>query len=353
MILDIFDQDAFSLVTLSDQLSRRPYVPTELAGMGIFSTQNIRTEEIAFEFGRTKVNLLQTSQRGDPLAVQGKRKRNIRKYATSRIGESTRISASELAFVRQMGTEQATVTLAQEIADRLGHGATAGILDDIDLTMENMRLGALRGKVLDKDGSIIMDWAKEFDNVTGLGGNGTIPNVVWDMNPATVGDFRTQANAVRREIVNSAGGMIGSQTTIQHLCGAEFFDDLIKVPEIAKQYDNQINRAGYVEGGGVYGSVEYPRGHVWTEYRGTDSLSNDAVEVAVDECISFPKGIKGSFIEVYSPAETFADLGTTGKPRYAEIVRDPRDRFVDLEATTYPLVVCTIPKTLRSGTKTT
>jgi len=349
-ILDIFNEDAFGLVSMSKAVQKRPFVPQGLAAMGIFQTQRIRTESIAIEYGNSKLKLIQTSRRGDPIEQLGKRKQTIKSYATSRIAEGSRIMASELDFLRSMNQEQGMVTLAQELANRLGHGDNIGILDDVELTMENMRLGAVQGKVLDADGSIITDWTSEFHNSTDNGGTGTRKTVVWDLAPAKDGGFRRQCNEVRREIIKGSGGTFKQNSKIINLCSAGFYDTLIEMKEVRESYRNQEN-AYYVKGGDVFDSFEYPSGMVWKDYRGTDEMTGaNSVNIPTDECVTFPSKTQGGFLEVFAHGETFEDNGTLGQRYYAKTVRDREDTYVDIKGLSYPLLVCTIPESLRRGT---
>jgi len=349
-IFDIFDQDAFKMITLSGKVEQLAYKPTGLSKY--FTIDRVRTEDVAIEFRKDKgLKILQTTQRGDPLQILEKTGSNIRKYSTTRIGEGSKIVASELQFVRQFSKLTAMKMLAQEIADRMGRAGKMGLVDDVETTLEYHRLGALQGKVLDADGSVIMDWSKEFANATENGGTGTIPTITWNMSPTKKGGFRVQANQVRRDIVKSLGGDGNKGVQIVNLCGHDFFDKLTQVPEIRETYLN-AEKAYYVKGGDIFDSFQYPANVTWVDYReGYDSASD--ISIGDNECITFPKNVKGQFVECYAPAEDFRHLGTKGQKMYASIYRDKlRDRFVDLEVLSYPLMINTKPQSIRKGTAT-
>ena len=349
-ILDIFNEDAFGLVEMSKAIQKRPYVPQGLAAMKIFQTKRIRTESVAIGYGGSSLKLIQTTQRGEPLEQLGKRKESIKSYPTTRIGQGSRIYAHELDFLRTMNSEQRFRTLAQELADRLGHGDQIGILDNIDLTRENMMLGAVQGKVLDADGTLLWDWTKEFHNSLENGGTGDRISVTWQLNPVNQGDFRVQCNKVRRDIIRKSAGAVNARTKIINLCSDDFFDKLTVIPEVRETYRN-AEKAYFLKGGDVFDSFEYPAGMVWKNYQGTDDLAatTDNVNIPAGECITFPSMESGAFLEVFTHGETFADLGTLGQRYYAKTVRDREDTYVDLKGMSYPLYVCTQPDTLRKG----
>jgi hypothetical protein len=62
--------------------------------------------------------------------------------------------------IRAFGSETELQQVQQEIADIMG-GPT-GLRNSIELTHENMRLGAIQGILLDADGTVIRNWFTEF-----------------------------------------------------------------------------------------------------------------------------------------------------------------------------------------------
>ncbi len=346
-IIDLFGNDAFGLTELTDVIQYRDYVPSGLRQFGNFGVKELYTPTATIEFGERGLKLIQTTNRGEPLEQLNKRDRHIRQYEAVRVGLASRIYASEIQFVRGFGKEKQMQMLSEEVADRLGLGGTNGLLDDVDVTIERMRLGALQGKVLDKDGTVLWDWSKEFKNAVGLGGTGTIASVAFNMSPAKDGDFKKELNNLKRSIAKQAKGVMFG--TIGLLCGSEFFDAVATLPEVREANRNRPNQAMMQAGSGAYGEFNYA-GFLFKEHRPDDD--GDKVAIAPSEAVIFPKTSKGTlFSEYYAPAESFSDLGKKGKERYSQTLRDlQRNSYVDLEVLSYPLMVCKHPTLLRKGT---
>ncbi len=336
-IFDIFNNDAFSLASMLDTVDSMDYKPNGLGAMGIFTPRPVRTETVAIESRDGVLGLIQTTQRGSPIeqATQGKRK--IRDFRTSRIAKGDRITASELSFVRGHGEEQQVVMLQQELARRLD--GPDGLMSDIELTMEHMRLGAIQGIVNDADGSEIYNWFNEF---------GVTPatEIAFSLSTLGEGDFRGECNKVARAMKRAAKGAWSASARIHALCGDNFWDELTGLAEVRQTYLNRGD-SKYVQGGGAFESFVYG-GIVWENYQGTDD--NSTVAIGTDNVKFFPTNAPGAFLEVFSPGEQFEHIGELGQRAYPLIVRDvQRDAYVDLEAYSYPLLVCTRPAMLQSG----
>ena len=334
---DIFNNDAFSLVSMLETVDSMDYQPDGLGAMGIFTPRPVRTETVAIESRDGVLGLIQTSQRGAPIEQATRGKRKIRDFRTSRIAKGDRITASELSFVRGHGEEQQVVMLQQELARRLD--GPDGIMSNMELTMEHMRLGAIQGIVNDADGSEIYNWFTEF---------GVTPatEIAFNFAAQTEGDLRTYCNQIARSMARASKGAWGAKARVHALCGDNFWDDFVALPEIRQIYLNR-GESKYVEGGGAFESVVYGD-IVWENYRGTDDGST--VAIGTDKVKFFPTNAPGAFLEVFSPGEQFEHIGALGQRAYPLVVRDlARDAYVDLEAYSYPLLVCTRPAMLQSG----
>jgi len=336
-ILDIFNNDAFSLTSMLASVDEIDYLPSGLGAMNIFTPNPVRTETVAIENRNGTLGLIKTTQRGSALEQRVTEKRNLRQFSTTRIAKGDRILASELAFIRGFGEEQQVMMVQQEIARRLS--GAMGLESDIELTMENMRLGAIQGKVLDADGSLIIDWFSEFGISEPTAINFALPTSV-------DGAIRKTCTQIIRTMKRAAKGAWNNGTRIHALCGDAFWDDLVKNPEIRQLFLNR-DQSKYVENGGAFDSFDYG-GITWENYQGTDDGST--VGIGTDEVKFFPKNAPGAFLEVFSPGEEFSHIGQLGQRLYPLIVRDTkRDHYVDIEAYTYPLHVCTRPAMLQKG----
>ena len=345
-ILDIFNGDAFKTTTLIAALENAEYVPGRLGQLNLFTSTPVRTDSVAVEVrDNGSLKLIPTSERGAPLPQTSGGKRRLRSFQTTRIGIGDRIMASELAFVRQFGEEQAVEQVQAEVARRWT-GPT-GLIGSVDLTLEHMRLGAIQGKMLDSDGTVLEDWVTAFDKPGST--PTTIPTVAFNFSTLANGELREKLVKLKRDLARASDGVWTPQTKIHVLCGDDFFDKLAKNAEIREHYKNRVNAALVVEGYDAFDTIEF-HGWIFENYRGTDD--NSTVAIGTDEAHAFPVNTNGAFLHAKAPGESFADLGMLGKDLYPLITPDlsGHNRYVDLEVIAYPLFVATRPKLLRRFT---
>jgi hypothetical protein len=340
--LDIFKQDAFRLTSMLQAIRATDYLPGRLGSMGIFTPNPVRTETVAIEKLGETLALIQTSQRGAPLDQRKTEKRNIRDFRTVRIAEADRIMAAELANIRAFGTESELMQVQAEIARRLS--GPAGLESKVELTLENMRLGAVQGIVLDADGSTIYNWFDEFD-VT----QPTELDFDLDNSSPASGAVRKKCNEVVRAMMKAAKGVWTPGTQVHALCGDAFWDDLTAHSEVRQTYLN-TQQAADLRNGNAYETFAYG-GIVWENYRGTDD--GTTVAINTDKAKFFPVNAPGAFLEVFSPGERFEHIGQLGERIYPMIVPDrDRDMYADIEVYSYPLHICTRPLMLRRAKRT-
>ncbi|MGR8932656.1 MAG: major capsid protein, partial [Gammaproteobacteria bacterium] len=255
--------------------------------------------------------------------------------------EQDRVMASELAGIRAFGTESELMQVLAEVARRLM--GPAGLESKVELTLENMRLGAIQGIVLDADASVIIDWYSEF----GVAQPAEINFDLANASPAS-GSVRKLCNQVVRAVMKAGKGVFTPATRVHALCGDAFWDDLTAHSEVRQTYLNTQEAAG-LRNGNAYEMFNYG-GITWENYRGTDDGS---VGIGTDKAKFFPVNAPGAFLEVFSPGERFEHIGQLGERLYPMIVPDrDRDMWADIEVYSYPLHVCTRPLMLQRARRT-
>jgi hypothetical protein len=83
--MDIFHSDAFSAIQLTAAVEKIPYRPALLGSLNLFEPDRIRVEWAVIEKRDGTLALIQTSERGAPLAEQTAIKRDIRSFRTVRL----------------------------------------------------------------------------------------------------------------------------------------------------------------------------------------------------------------------------------------------------------------------------
>jgi hypothetical protein len=331
--LDVFREDAFGLIEMTGALQRIPYKPQLLGQLGIFQPKPIRTEVFQIENKDGVLSLVKSSPRGAPLQQAEKSNRNIRDFRTVRLAKGDRLTASEIAGIRAFGTESEFVQVQTETMQRM-----TKLRDDVELTLERHRLGAINGEVLDADGSVLFNWFA-------LWGITPPAEVNFRLNVAET-DVRGIIRTVKRTMIKGAKGAWTTGTRVAALCGDAFYDALLNHPQIKETKLNN-ERAPMLENIGAYSSIEI-EGVTFINYQSTDD--DTSVAVGSDKVKFFAVGNAEIFQHVMSPGESFEVVNTPGLPWYAMTVPDrDRDMWVDLEVYAYPAMVCTRPETLVRG----
>lgn len=333
--MDIFNQDAFSMVSLTQAIQDVDYLPTLLGDLSLFEDDPITTEAAAVEKRGDELALIQTSERGSPLNERNNGKRDIRFFRTVRIAEGDTIKASEIQGIRAFGSETELERVEAEIARRLA--GPSGIMRNVALTHEHMRLGAVQGILLDADGSVIYNWFTEW----GIAQPAEIDFELDDANTKV----RTKCNQVVRAMAKASKGTFIPNVTQAHaLTGDEFYDKLIDHPSVRDTYTGWAAAEGLREGA-AYSAFRFG-GITWHNYRGTDDGST--ISVPSTKAKFFPVNAPGVFKRALSPAETFDFVNTPGLPQYAMIVLDKdRNSWARPEVYSYPLYMCTKPAMLQ------
>lgn len=343
--LDIFNQDAFSAISLTNAVEKFEYVPNYLgsltaAGRPLFTPEPVTTTFVGIEQLDNALSLVPISQRGTPPTQRGKEKRKIRNFETVRFAPSDTIRADELQNVRAFGE----VTELQAVQSIIAHRQMK-LRQDLETTMEYVRLGAVQGLMLDpKDGSTVINYFTEF----GISQPAEIDFDLDNASPAT-GAIRKKCALVRRKTERALGSLAIPGMKIMALCGDAFWDDLISHPEVEKTYLNYEAAAQLREDQTwsefTYGGINF------SNYRGTDD--NSKVAVGVDKVKFFPAGVPGMFQMAQAPAETFEFVNTPGKEVYSFVKPDLKNNtHADIELYSYPLAVCSRPGALQRGKRT-
>lgn len=324
-----------------DAFRESEYLPQELAEY--FEFQGVYTETVAIEKKGSELVLIPTSDRGSPLDEKTGLKRTIRDFRTTRLAKGDTIMASELAFIRAFGKESELTQVLTEVSERV-----MGLDNDMELTFENMRLGAIQGKVYDSDGTtLIYNWYTEW----GVSEPSEIDFDLDNASPAA-GALIKKCNAMTRAIIKESKGAVTPQTRIKALVGSTFWDQLVTHPHVEATYANwsaaQALRGDLAKPFGTFtfGGID------WEEYRGTDDSSK--VAIGATKARFFPTGVRGNLVHAASPSEFMSDIGGKGLRKYAVLERDPatNEKWARPEIYAYPLFYCARPLTLRSGKNT-
>lgn len=326
--LDIFTGDAFSVQSLTLAINETPFTPMRISRLGLFNESGISTTSLSIEKKGTTLSLIPNTARGSSGQVKTNDKARLVPIATTHLPQRGAVNADEVQNLRAFGTESEVETVQNLVNRKL-----AKMRQDLDVTIEWQRIGALKGLVLDADGTTpILDVFNTF------GETQQVKPMVLD-NSAT--KVKTKIIEAKRLVEDVLGGIM--YTGFHAFCGTAFFDTLVSHAAVEKAYDRwmesmflRTDQRGQEGTGPGFDFV----GVRWEEYRG--QVSGQSF-IAPDEAYLVPLGIRDMFVTNYAPADYMETVNTTGLPYYAKQELMRMGKGVELEAQSNPINFCTRP----------
>lgn len=342
--MDIFNNDAFSLINMTQAIQKMPSVPSFLDRLGIFGQgEGVDTNIVSIEQKGMTLSLIPTSARGSAPPMGSNDRRTMRNFNIPRVAKGDQIFAAEIQGIRAFGTESELETVAQKVAQK-----QQKLLTEVALTLEYHRLGAIQGKLLDTDGTTtIYNYFTEF-------GISEPTEIDFDLDAASPaeGVLLDKCKAAKRAAIRALGASyVPGVTRFMWLCGDTFYDQFTKHNDVRVTYKNW-EAAAALRGsvGSAFG--EFTFGEMdWVNYQGTDD--NTTVAIGSTKARLVVLGVPGLYRRYNGPGETFDTVGTIGRPLYSMLIRDEqRNMWVQPEVYAYPLHICTRPEVLLSGRNT-
>jgi hypothetical protein len=328
-MLDVFKSDAFSTVSLTDAILKRPHKPGRLGALSLFREKGITTTTAVVEEKNGRLSLIATSPRGGVPSTIGPEKRTARSFVVPHLERESRIMADEVQNVRSFGSDNATDAVQAIVNERL-----TDLRAMHEVTLEHHRIGAIKGQVLDADGSTVV-----YNLFTEFG----VSQQTADIALATAAtNVRNRCTAILRLIEAELGAEPVSG--YRAFCGAAFFDAMVGHAKVegALQYQESRMLRTDLRAGFEFGGI------TWEEYRG--SVGGVAF-VATDEAYVVPEGTS-IFATYFAPADFMETVNTVGLPVYAKVAVDERyQRYADVLSQSNPLALCLRPRAVVKVTK--
>ena len=343
-MLDIFNNDAFSVTSLTGAMREIKHVPSFISRRGLFQTSSVATLSVAIERDKNQnLKLVPASARGAPGTTFGKNKRSMLNLTIPHFQVDDAVLADEVQGVRALGQERAVETLQAKIANRAAEASQF-----FALTEEFHRLKVLTtGKLYDSDG------VTELADFLTLFGESLPGEIDFSFDTNTGGLLRKFCTGVHRSMAATLDGL--PFTGIEFLCGDTFFDDLVANAEVREAYEGHSAALqlldAYVKGSGqndTFGEVNFG-GIRFINYRG---YFNGAAAIHTDKAHGYPTGVPMLFQTVYGPADYMETVNTMGQRLYAKQWRMDNDKGINLEFQSNALHYCTRPRVLIRAKRT-
>ncbi|RWO91008.1 MAG: major capsid protein [Mesorhizobium sp.] len=340
-MLDIFNDDAFSVVSLTDAINKLKFVPGRIEQLGLFAASGVPTTTVVIEEKDGILTLVAPTPRGGPGSTITKTGRTARPFIVPHFEINDAVMAEEVQNVRAWGSETALEMVQGKVAERLGVHTQS-----LEATIEYARIGAVKGIVTYADSSTL-NLFTEF----GVSQEAEIDFDLDNATPAS-GALRKKCAVATRLIGNNLEAT--TYTGVHSFCGDAFFDELIAHPEVVDSYLGTpmatVLREGYVlpNGSKIFGAFEFG-GIVWENYRGKVGTTDF---INTDKCHIFPTGVPNLFRSYFAPADYMETVNTIGQRTYAKQYEMQNGKGVHLDTQTNILSLCTRPKALLLGKRT-
>lgn len=333
--LNPFSGGGYDVASLTEAINLLPNMYGRIGELGIFKEEGITTDSVIVEFNNGTLNLLPTRPRNAPATVGTSPKRNLRSFVVPHIPHEDVVEPSEVRNVRAFGSITEAETVGAKVAQKLQY-----MKNKHDITKEWMRVGALKGILLDYDGATqIYNWFTEFG----------ISQQIVDFNftLATL-DVRQVIATVFRWIEDHLYGEMLSG--VGCLCSPEWFDALVGHPNVRDAYKffNTTQQLSQ----NLNGKFNFA-GVTFEEYRGvaTDPAGNAHQFIPANTAQFFPLGTQQTFRTYNAPANFNETVNTMGRPYYAKQEERKFGMGWDLHTQSNPLMICTRPQLLVKATK--
>ena len=310
MLFDPF-KEGFRLKQLTMAINALPNMYSRTTEMGLFTWRAGTSNVITVEMREGVLGLVPTTPWGGVAPKSKATSRNVRSFQIPHMPLEDVVLAAEVMGVRAFGSDNQAEAVNTKVNDKLQI-----MKNKIDITLEWRRFNAIKGFVVDADGSVIEDYFAAFGvtkKVISLGLD----------NPAT--DVRARAMEVLRYIEDNAQGALVNGVHV--MSSPELFDALTGHAKVQAVYQGWAEAANKLGGdlrkGFVFGGLTFE------EYR----ASVDGQRF-IDEGKghAIPMGTSDLFSDFGAPADFNETVNTLALPYYARQQNKDFNRGVDLHA---------------------
>ena len=318
--ISIFEDDAFSITSLLASINEEHVIPGQIAASGLFTEEGSTTVTQQIEKDGDVLELVAAAPRGAPGQVVIGSKRSLIPFNCVHLPQEFTIMADEIQGIRAFGSR----TELQGVQD-LVNAKQNKARGQLDLTHEYQRIGAIKGQVVDKDGSILVDLFQMF----GL----EQQKLEMEFGVVDVSVRAGEALDMQEDVLGNATG-----TGAIAWCGKNFWADLISDDSVKEAYLN--HEAASALRGDRRQAFEFG-GVLWIRYRGK---IGGVPFVGDNDAYLVPEGVPGLFKSVFAPANYMETVNTLGLPYYTKLERMKYDKGVTGETQSNPLHICSRPR---------
>jgi hypothetical protein len=321
--------NAFTQTEIAAAINIVPNTYGRINQLGLMPVRGVMTRDIAIEEQNGSLALIPTEAIGGAGTVGQGGKRRVRTFRVPRLIQEEHVNPAEVDGIRAFGGD------ARESLAALLNQKLSTVRAKHDITLEYLRMGALKGIILDADGSsIVYNLYNEF---------GITQKSIDFVLGTSATDVRAKCVELVRHIEDNLLG--DTSNGVRVLVSEEFFDKLVSHSKVKEAYANYQEAAqrlgGDLRSGFTFGGVTFE------EYRGKASGTSGVIRfIAPNEGHAFPVGTSSSFATLAAPADFNDTVGTLGQVYYAKVQEAKMGRGYDIHTQANVLPMCMRPAVL-------
>lgn len=327
--------DPFSLESLTAAVNQEHYRPGQIGASGLFEEDSVSTTVVSVELRDGKLALVEPSNRGGPGETTDDETRKKVPFEVDHYQRDDSIQADEVQNVRAFGTEDTLEVLENRVNRKAQRHAA-----DLTMTLEHQRVGAIKGIVTAKSGTVLHNLYTAFGVA--------VPSAVsLELDVET-----TLVTSLWQDVVYSIEDALDEPYDGLHVFTGRSFHKAM--------WQHKAVRETFLYGNGavvlrqdVPDTFEFG-GATWERYKTGAKATTDlgAPYIAHDKARVVPKGVAGLFLTRFAPADYNETVNTPGLPFYARAIEKRNGKGYDLEVQMNPISICTRPQALRELTLT-
>lgn len=333
--INVWDGDGFTLESLTAAINNAPYRPGQIGKLGIFDEDGVTTTMVSIEERNGKLSLIEPTPRGGPGETTDDEDRNKIPFEVDHYQRDDFVKADEVQNVREFGTEDQLETLQSRIEKRGMRHA-----QDLTMTLEHQRIGAIKGIVTSKSGKVLHDLYNRFSLA--------VPAAVsLELDVAA-----TDVMKILQDVTYSIEDDLDeAYDGIHYFTGRDLHTELWRHKSVK---DTFLNTSGAIVLRQDVPDVFTLGSNTFERYRTGAKATSDlgSPYIAANEARGFPKGVQDLFITRFAPADYEETVNTVGLPFYMKQFAAPNGKGRHIEVQSNPISLCTKPKVLRKLTLT-
>lgn len=322
----------FTIRNLTQSINKTKVPKRRLEELGLFKEKGITTLHAEVEYKKGKIILVTDKERGEDGDSVTRADREVKVVHPVHLPVTATLTADDLQGVREFGVEPGNDTGGERFDEVINELAET-MRTSIDVTIEMLRFGALKGKVIGKSGKVRADFFKLFDIDEA--------DAISLIDPkAATKSLRNQLAEARRTSKEHQDGIPATRWRV--LASPELMDMLLDNDDFRKAYDRYQDSSALRENvrGGIFWDDMY-----WEEHN--EVMPDGNRFIPAGEGLMIPENNAGLFMAYFCPANYNETVNTVGYPYY--MVSEPKkfNKGIDLEAQSNPILICTSPLAVR------